>query len=70
MKNYSTPYIDIWFMLNRNQQRKLSILGYGPNCFMIGIPLETMRKVTTSKVILNKVIEMNKDSIRLVNEVS
>lgn len=66
MSKYPTPYIDIWFMLTNNQRRKLSKLGYGPNCFMIGISLETMRKVTKNKDILNKVIEMNRSILRLV----
>lgn len=64
--DYKTPYITIWFELTRKQQRKLSSLGYGPNVFMIGIPLDTMRKVTKSKRILKMVLDMNRDSLRRV----
>jgi len=66
MSKYETPYIDIWFELTTKQRRKLSSLGYGPTCFMIGISLKTIRKVTKSKKIERMVIEMNRGTMRLV----
>ena len=62
---YKTIYIDIWFELTVKQRRKLHSLNYGPNCFMIGIPLSTIRKVTKSKKIEAMVLEMNRDTLRI-----
>jgi len=65
MNKYKTPYIDIWFMLTPRQQRKLCKLGYVPTWRMIGISLNTMRKVTRSKKILAAVVEMNRSILKV-----
>ena len=54
---YNTSYIDFWFMLTNKQQRKLSLMGHGPTCFLISAPLNDIKKVTSSKRLIDYFIK-------------
>ena len=61
-----TPYITLWFELTIAQSRKLDSLGYGPNVFLITISMNEFLKVTKSKKLINDLITMKRETIRII----
>lgn len=66
MTIYKTPYIDLWFKLTIKQRRKLSSLGYGPNCFLYNIAMSDFLKVTKDKKLIKELVTMKRSTLKLV----
>lgn len=58
--------IDIWFMLTVKQRRKLSELGVCHVMFEL-CEVNTLKRVTKNKDIINALIELKRSKLRLVS---